>query len=102
MTPEQELYLANRAREVLENEAYIQAHEDIRTEIVRQWEDSPARDTQGRESLWIMLKQLDKLKMTLEQTMGAGKLAEANLRHREKTLIQKANDWLSSGGSAVQ
>lgn len=28
MTPEAELYVANRAREVLENEAYIQAHEN--------------------------------------------------------------------------
>lgn len=95
MTPEEEIYLSNRAKEVLENEAYLKAHDDIRAEIITQWENAPARDTAGRESLWIMLKQLDKLKATLEQTMGAGKLAEANLRHREKSLLQKANDWLS-------
>lgn len=95
MTPEQELYHASRAKEVLENEAYILAHDEIRKEIVHQWENAPVRDWEGRESLWVMLKQLDKLRLTLEATMQAGKLATAELRHREKSMLQRAKDsWL--------
>jgi hypothetical protein len=94
VTPEHELYLSNRAKEVLENEAYQLAHEDIRKEILSQWENAPFRDSEGRESLWVMLKQLDKLKLTLEATMQAGKLADANLRHKEKSLLQKAKEHL--------
>lgn len=94
MTPEQEIYMAQRAHEVLTNEAYIQAWDAIRKEVIEQWEQSPARDKDGRESLWIILKQLDKLKITLEATMDAGKLKSADLAHREKTRLQKLNVWL--------
>lgn len=85
MTPEQELYNANRAKEVLENEAYILAHDEIRKELIQQWENAPVRDTAGRESLWIMLKQLDKLRLTLEGMVQGGRLAELNLAHVTKT-----------------
>lgn len=93
MTPEREIYLANRANEVLENEAYLDAFGAIKTEIETQWRTSPARDTDGREKLWVMLGLLTKLQATLETTMQSGKLAAADLHHTQ-TRLQKMQSWL--------
>lgn len=93
MTPEQELYRAGRAKEVLENEVYAEAFEQIKQEIEQQWKSSPARDTEGRERLWLMQALMTKLQTCLESTMQGGKVARAELRHKQ-TLIDQAKDWL--------
>jgi hypothetical protein len=94
MTPEQEIYLSNRAKEVLENEAYLNAFEAIKEELTLQWKTSPARDQEGREKIWLMQSLLNKLKLCLEATMEGGKLAKAELQHRQ-TLRERARDFLS-------
>lgn len=94
MTPEREIYLSNRAKEVLENDAYTAAFESIRQEILNQWNTSPARDVDGRESLWLMNSLLTKLQLTLESTMQGGKVAAADLRHKQ-TLIQRAKEFMT-------
>lgn len=94
MKPEQEIFLANRAKEVLENEAYLHAFESIHLEIFEQWKSSPARDQDGRESLWLMQSLLSKLQLTLQSTMQGGNLASADLRHKQ-TLLQRAKDLLT-------
>ena len=91
MTPEQAIYRANRAKEVLENETYIEAFALIEQELTEQWKSSPARDQDGREKLWLMQWSLAKLKVTLESTMDSGKLAVAELTHKQ-TLIERAKD----------
>lgn len=83
MTPEQELYLANRAKEVLENEAYTKAFDDITAEIMDQWKNSPARDVEGREKLWLMLSLLEKVQLSLKATMDGGTVAKDALRHQQ-------------------
>ena len=94
MTLEQRLYLSSRAKEVTENEAYIDAFQSIKTEIETQWQSSPARDTDGRERLWLMHSLLQKLQLTLQSTMDSGKLAQVEIDFREKTRLQKLNEWL--------
>lgn len=89
MTPEQEIYRANRAKEVLENESYLDAYAQIKTEIENQWRTSPARDTDGRERLWLMQSLLSKLQATLETTMASGRLKAADLQH-QKTMLERA------------
>jgi hypothetical protein len=93
MTPEQAIYQANRAKEVLDNEAYQLAFDQIKAEIDAQWKSSPARDVDGRERLWLMQSLLTKLQTTLQQTMDSGKLAAADLRHKQ-TLRERASDLL--------
>jgi hypothetical protein len=93
MTPEQEIYLANRAAEVLENEAYLKAYDAIREELTQQWKHSPARDVEGREKIWLMLAMLEKVQACLKATMDGGKLAKAELQHRQ-TLLERARDYL--------
>ena len=94
MTPEQAIYRANRAKEVIENESYIDAFALIEQELTDQWKLSPARDQDGREKLWLMQRLLGKLKVCLESTMDSGKLAVAELTHKQ-TLVERAKDWLS-------
>lgn len=89
MTLEQRIYNADRAREVLENEAYQQVFADTKQEITTQWQTSPARDLEGREKLWLMLSLLSKLETMLQASLDSGKLARAELEH-QKTLLERA------------
>jgi hypothetical protein len=89
MTPEQRAYNGDRAREILENEVYQQVFADLKTEITEQWTNSPARDEEGREKLWLMLSLANKLQAMLQTTLDTGKLARLDLEH-QRTLAQKA------------
>ena len=93
MTPEQRAYNGDRAREVLENEAYQQVFTDYRTEITEQWTKSPARDAEGREKLWLILSMLNKLEAMLKTTLDTGKLARLDLQHKQ-TMAQKAKSLI--------
>lgn len=96
MTIEQRIYNGDRAKEVLNNEAFIQAMADIKAEVIDQWTKSPARDLEGREKLWLMLQLAGKLELILKTTLDTGKLARLDLDHkrsmadRAKSLIGRA------------
>lgn len=92
-TPDQRIYNADQARLVLENEAFIQAMADIKQELTEQWKQSPARDQEGREKLWQMLRLADKLELTLQASLESGKLARIELDH-ERTMLKKAKEWV--------
>lgn len=79
---EQRLYDADRAREVLENEAFQRAFADVEQEITDEWKKSPARDAEGREKLWQYLSMLRKVKAQLETTLATGELAKAEVNHK--------------------
>ena len=91
----QRLYNGDRAREVLDNEAYQQAFADLKTEIADQWKNSPARDAEGREKLYLMLGLLNKIEGLLQQTLDTGKLAQLELEH-QRSLAQKLKDAKSA------
>ena len=94
MEIEQRIYQADRARDVLENEAFIGAMADIKSEITEQWMKSPARDQEGREKLWLMLSLMSKLEATLKTTFDSGKLAKLDLEHK-RTMQERLKDALS-------
>ena len=89
MAEGERIYAGNRAKEVLENEVFIQVWADVEQELTRAWQDSPARDTEGREKIFLTLQMLRKLKGAIQSTLETGKLAEAELRH-QKTLADRA------------
>jgi hypothetical protein len=89
MTLEKQIYDGDRAREVLENEAFQQVFADYRTEITEQWMNSPARAEADRERLWTYLTMLNKLEAMLKTTLETGKLRRLDLEH-QRTLAQKA------------
>jgi predicted ArsR family transcriptional regulator len=94
-TLEQRLARGDRAREVLENEEFNSAFEAIQQEIIEQWKSAPARDADGREKLWTMLKLSDKLKAALTSTLETGKLAKAELQHKQ-SIGDRARSWIGS------
>ena len=96
MTLNQRVYDADQARLVLENEAFQQAFEDIKQELTEQWKTSPARDQDGREKLWLMLKLLDKVHLCLQSSLDSGKLAAKELEYQQ-TVAQKAKGWFGLG-----
>ena len=80
-----EIRRAESARQVLDHPLYKESFDTLRTEIVQQWETSPAADTEGREKLWLMLKLLERSQAHLQSLMETGKLAaveKARLRDR--------------------
>lgn len=89
------IYDGNRAKEILENEVFQQAMTSIKTEINEQWQNSPARDQEGREKLWMMLKIAEKFQSILQTTLETGKLAEIDLNHK-RNLLQRASEGLHS------
>ena len=88
-TLEDRLYQGNRAREILENEAFVSAYEAIEKDVITQWTSSPARDAEGRERLWTYLQMLHKLKAQITQTLETGQLAQLELQHKQ-TLMDRA------------
>ncbi|MES2148602.1 MAG: hypothetical protein V4508_02305 [Pseudomonadota bacterium] len=93
MEIEQRIYNGDQARLVLENEAFAAAFADMRQEIIDQWKNAPARDHEGREKLWQLLKLTDKLESTLRAAMDTGKMAKFDLKHKQS--------WADRAKSAI-
>lgn len=94
MEIEQRIYNGNRAKEVLENEAFQWALNEIKQEIKNAWEQSPARDSEGREKLWMMLSLANKLELSIKSMLETGKLAQLDLEHK-RTLLERAKNAIS-------
>lgn len=85
-TLEQRLHAGSRAKEVLENEEFHAAFDAVEKDILDKWTNSPARDAEGRESLWQYLMLLRKVKSQLTTTLETGKLAELDLKHKQSLM----------------
>jgi len=93
MTLNERIYNADQAKLVLDNEAFQRAFDDIKQELVEQWMKSPARDEAGRQSLWLMLKLLEKLEICLKSSLDSGKLAAKELEYQQ-SIAEKAKGWI--------
>ena len=82
-TLEERLYAGDRAKEILENEVFIAAFDDIEKEVIETWTKTPARDDTGRERCYQYLMMLRKVKAHLTTTLETGKLAQMELQHRQ-------------------
>ncbi|RQO57042.1 hypothetical protein DBV14_09540 [Variovorax sp. KBW07] len=92
-TPAARAYRGNRAREVLENEAFAWAFHSLKTEIIESWQRAPEQDPQGREKLWLSLKLLQKVHANLQSRLETGKMARLELEHQAE-LEKQAKVWL--------
>ena len=90
------VYDADQARLVLENDQFKQAFEEIQSEIIEQWKQSPARDEEGRQKLWLMYMMSQKLQSTLNSRLETGKLASMELE-RKRTMPQKVKELIGWG-----
>lgn len=90
MTPEEEVARAERAALLLNEPLLAEAFDTLHTEYTNAWLASPARDTQGRETLWLTLKLLERVKQHLHTTVQTGQLASESLRQLG---VEPSTDW---------
>lgn len=93
MELEERIQRGIRAQEVLKNDLYIEAYAQLKTEINLQWQQSPARDSDGREKLYLMTGLIDKLQSIMQTVMETGILAQKDLEHN-RTMLEKAKAYL--------
>ena len=96
-TIEQRMYDGDRAREVLENPAFAQAFADIKQEYVNAWMQSPARDKEGREALFLMVKLTEKLQVTLEAALTNGKMARLDQEYQMEQMARDRREGVQIG-----
>lgn len=88
-TLDERIYNADQARQVLENSAFQQAFDDITQELTEQWKQSPARDAEGREKLYQLLRLSEKYRAILTTSLETGRLARIEVEHN-RTLAERA------------
>lgn len=92
MNDEEAARRGEEARQLLEHPLLAEAFHTIREEVTKQWENSPVRDVEGREKLWLTLRLLSRLEGQLQLMVETGKVARASLLQRVK---QAATSLLS-------
>lgn len=89
MTPEQEAHRGQEAELLLNNDLLREALAAIDAEVVKQWQDCPARDRDGKEALWQLMKTAQKFRRILIGHIETGKLARENLRRIEESRMRR-------------
>jgi hypothetical protein len=82
------------AREVAENPVFREAIDGLRDQLRAEWEQSPARDTEGRERLWLAVNLLSKIESHLSTVMQTGKMARLQLS-QEQSKSERLKAWLN-------
>lgn len=70
---------ADRAQALLDDEVLGGAFSAIEAHWLSEWRNSPARDKEGREGLFVMLRALDALRGELRAYVENGKVARKRL-----------------------
>ena len=83
---------ARQAQELTEHPLFREALDTYRQRLMNEWAASPARDTEGRERLWLMLKTADAVEGHLKQLMETGRMASLQLE-QNRSLLQRARAW---------
>lgn len=83
---------ARQAQELMEHPLFKEALDLYRQRLMDEWASSPARDTEGRERLWLMAKTAEVVPQHLKELMETGKLASTQLEQK-RTLRERAKSW---------
>lgn len=78
-----------RAAEIMADELVVEAFTKMRDRFASDWANSPARDTEGREKIWLMQKLLKSVEDQLKEVMTTGRMASMQLE-QERTIAQRA------------
>jgi hypothetical protein len=91
MNPHEEVQQGYQAKQLLENEVFKSAFENVRVGIYEKWKSCPVRDVQGQHELKLMDKLLGELEGYIKQVVDTGKMAEIQLENERKLqLVRKA------------
>lgn len=83
------MHRGDEARRLLDNEVLQEALNAIESEVVTQWEQCPARDKEGKEALWQLLKTSKKFRRLLVGFVETGNLARENLKRHEESKLAR-------------
>ena len=75
MSLEKEQQRGYRAKALLEDEIFTEAIKKVSDELDLEWINSPVRDIEGREKIYMMKRMLNVLLVQLKSVMETGKLA---------------------------
>ena len=89
MTDQEHAHRGQMAEMLLSNDLLKEALAAIDSEVVSQWEQCPARDKDGKEALWQLLKTSKKFQRLLTGYVETGKLARENLRRHEESRLAR-------------
>ena len=82
MELEKEQQRGHRAKAILEDEIFVEAIQKVSGELDAEWVNSPVRDTEGREKIYMMKKMLNVLLVQLRSIMETGKLASKQINKK--------------------
>lgn len=77
-----EVQRGEEAQRLLAHPLLVEAFETIEREVTEQWSNSPVRDVEGREKLWLTLKLLHRLKGQITSVVETGQMARQTLLQR--------------------
>ena len=75
MDLEKEKQRGLRAKAILEDELFVEAVNTIKTSLHQEWLNTPIRDSEGREKVFLMTRMFDTLLVQLKSVLETGKLA---------------------------
>ena len=79
MDKEKEIQRGHRAKQILEDPIFVEALQKVSQELDQEWINSPIRDTEGREKIYMMEKMLNVLLVQLRSVLETGKLASKQI-----------------------
>jgi len=79
MDKEKEIQRGHRAKQILEDPIFVEALQKVSQELDLEWINSPIRDTEGREKIYMMKRMLNVLHVQLQSVMETGKLASKQI-----------------------
>ena len=65
---------AERAKEVLEHDLFIEAFDTLENELKSRWQNSSSNEADARESCWLALQLLYQVKRHIESIVTTGRL----------------------------
>ena len=75
MDKEQEIKRWKKAKEILEDEIFVEAIQKIRQDLELQWLNSDVKNSEQRENIFLMRRMVEVVVMQLQSVMETGKLA---------------------------
>lgn len=77
-----ELDRANKAKALLESEMLKEILDTLERDTIDLWEQTPSRDNEAREKLWMFYVVTRKFRNTLLKAIETGKMAEIQLAEK--------------------
>ena len=84
MGRDKEITKGKNAERILNDELFKKSFTYLRELYLNEWENSPARDKEARESLWVAIKMLGTVEGHLQTVMQTGKLANRQIEELAK------------------